>query len=366
MIKLRGCFLLLLLAVASMLRGGSGDTIIQQIMYSGPDVGEVFLTWKPVNSDMDSLLRIHPGTKRVGTLLGTPMTRVDSGFLASIHLPAGEDVYYCFWITRGDDGRYRDYWDLASGATITVGAVDRIRVEGSPEVADGTQPDSGQAWGAWLLAALLIAYTLARIFTGGDRDDRTGRYADLLVGTGLGGIAIHLLARADIFDMPVANLFRRGSGKLLAAGMQDICLISGTVIIGYLALWLFPRRTGPWILGAFAILLVLFTGMAVLNVDAVDYLGSPFTYQWLYYSDFLLSSDAWSALGAQASTERLVTILSLLLSVPVLGFLFALIPRWLPLPAAHRVLPGTLVALLMAAVVSASLVDWSIPAGQRN
>ncbi|WP_157976175.1 LTA synthase family protein [Lewinella sp. IMCC34191] len=338
----------------------------QRITYSGPDIGEVFLAWKAIDLHADSMLRAHPGTKEVGSLLGTPMIPSDSGFTAKLNVPAGEDIYYCFWVTRAVDGQFRDYWDTASGATITVGETDHIYVAATPEAANGTDLAEESAWGAWVLVGLLIAYALARILLPRYSEDRAGRSIDLVFGTALGAVAIHLLARAAIFEMPVANLFRRGAGKLLAAGLEDICLIAGIVAAAYLLLWVTPRRAASRVVAITIGVLTLISAIALVNVDAVEYLGSPFTYQWLYYSDFLLSSDAWSALGEQASTESLVNIVSLTLCVPLLGYLFTIFAGWLPLPGARWLLPAICSVVILAALVSATIVDWSILPGERR
>jgi phosphoglycerol transferase MdoB-like AlkP superfamily enzyme len=67
------------------------------------------------------------------------------------------------------------------------------------------------------------------------------------------------------------------------------------------------------------------------NIRVVEMLGKPFTYPWLYYSDFLKSTDAKSALSANLPDEYVSSlvkiIISLLLCIPVAYFILDFIWR---------------------------------------
>ena len=84
----------------------------------------------------------------------------------------------------------------------------------------------------------------------------------------------------------------------------------------------FLRRKKP------RIVLYVFAGLAcvsivacLLNIKIIELLGRPFTYQWLYYSDFLKSTDAKQAVSANVDAETLIAYGLLILAAISLAFL---------------------------------------------
>ncbi|MCK6445941.1 MAG: sulfatase-like hydrolase/transferase [Planctomycetes bacterium] len=108
--------------------------------------------------------------------------------------------------------------------------------------------------------------------------------------------------------------------KVLASATYDLLVASTLTATFVIALGfvggVWPRRVlrgGFWVLAA----LVLLASLA--NVTVVEMLGKPFTYQWLYYSDFLNSADARAALGASTTWSGVLATLGALAAVPLVG-----------------------------------------------
>ena len=342
------------------------DTLSQSIQYRAGNVGEVYLAWKPYGSAPERLLDANPSTRLLDDLLYTPMTTQAGTFAGTIRVPEGEELYYCFWVTRGGEGEYRDYWDLRSGATI-VARGDSIQVTGTPESsAARTEPTPG-AYGPWLLAGLLLLYALGRLLLGGVPRSRDVAYGNRIFATGLAAGLLHLAARAEILDISAGDIVRRPLntlGRVLGAGLEDLAVVGTVTAVGFAVVLAAGRRGKPWTALAFTLFLLCLTLLAHINVDTVRYLGNPFTYQWLYYSDFMMGADAWAAAGEKASTARILNLVSLALSVIVLGRLLELAPRGLIRKWSHLLLPAAFAALLAGSLLARQFIDLKATSGQ--
>lgn len=112
-----------------------------------------------------------------------------------------------------------------------------------------------------------------------------------------------------------------GLPLLLKACLQDF-IYTGllTVVFGVLFLL---RKNNPrlvlWVFAGFSILSVL---IGVANIKITALLGMPFNYRWLYYSDFLMSSDALRAIGDNVDKNSLFAYLVMVFAAIPLVWLF--------------------------------------------
>lgn len=124
-----------------------------------------------------------------------------------------------------------------------------------------------------------------------------------------GLLLILFLIRPQVMDMSYRLVVYPWSLYiLLLASYYDIILVTGLGAFFMGLSYAFRRhpRAQPWVLGTFmgCALLSVWAGLAHVTINKL--LGGPFTYGWLYYSDFLQNSDAKSGLGASLSWRWLM------------------------------------------------------------
>jgi lipoteichoic acid synthase len=110
---------------------------------------------------------------------------------------------------------------------------------------------------------------------------------------------------------------------LLIPSFYDIIfvlLITFIFLIPALSLSKYPRIQKSLIY-SYPVLCLLFLIIGLMNIRIVEMLGKPFTYQWLYYSDFLNSADSKSAISANINNTYLTNILIICLSAIILWYL---------------------------------------------
>ena len=338
----------------------AGDTLAQPIVYVHADAGEVMLAWKPTDYPIEEALASNPGTRRVQDLLYTPMHADTGSFTATVRVPEGNHFYYCFWVTKNTSGAYLDFWDTRAGSTVAAGsqAVFRARETPDPPRDRSTGMDFG--FGLLFLLAAAITYVLLRLFAGRNADvASTGRRR--VMGLGIATALVHLWCRLDVLSL-APGMWRAAPvttfAKLLAGSRDDLTLIGAAVLLGCLALTGASRaRQRRWIVAATTGVFLLLTLSALVNVSVVEYMGGPLTYQWLYYSDFLMAADARSAVGARTSWYTILDLLAylgfVLLGGRALERAVALLPRRLR-PWA---LPAVLIGLLLLSAGAAATVS---------
>jgi len=129
-----------------------------------------------------------------------------------------------------------------------------------------------------------------------------------------------------------------GARQFLALTYYDLLYV--TVVTGAFAGALLLVRGRPWvrriIRGSYVALAVLSLVLAYVNAKALKELGSPLTYQWLYYSDFLRSIDAYNAMRGLASWGWVKAVILSCVELLVACYLAVRSLRWL----ARRVAVG--------------------------
>jgi arylsulfatase A-like enzyme len=107
-------------------------------------------------------------------------------------------------------------------------------------------------------------------------------------------------------------------------------------------------RTLAWLYVALAVLSLI---MGCVNEKALRELGSPLTYQWLYYSDFLRSVDAYNAMRGLVTPGWLKVVVLKCVWLLVGGYVVARGLRWLRRRVALRWLALPLMVGLGAVLV---------------
>jgi arylsulfatase A-like enzyme len=300
----------------------TATTIVQEIRYDAPEMGEVFLVWLPYETGLEEALRLNPGSRLDDSLLYTPMQHREGSFTAIIELPGPEEVYYCFYNLRTAAGAMLDYWDLSAETTARLSG-DRVwSAAYSPPSPANTGSRTPEYYGAYVLAGLLVVALLAYLWS--RRSQQESRPVALILCQGIALAAVHLYARADILnvsprlllDFPVAW----GSG-LLGASLEDALFITALTLCFAGLARLFAASGARLCASAFAVVSVVLAAVALLNVDMVAFTGRPFTYSWLVYSEFLTGTAGREAVAATISPARAWDTACYALSVLPLGII---------------------------------------------
>lgn len=296
------------------------------ISYLAPQSAEVYLAWIPSNHPLDVAAGWMAETLISDSLLLTPMVAEGDTFRLSLLIPAKTQLYYCFWTSRNTSGHYTDFWDTSAGANLTVGKAPSPIFKRAVYDVPAAQAGNRVLSLAWL-PALAVFFLYCLLWTLGKRKAPrvTATPAGLVASLGFSLALLHLPLRLEILGLRPRQLARfEYLNQLLAAAVPDLLVVSG---ITFLFLFLvFLARQRPRIarllsyLFAALALLLLFT--AIVNVETVRQLGGPFTYQWLYYADFLQGAAAHTALIANTSVLQALQVVLYCSLLPSLAAVF--------------------------------------------
>ena len=133
-----------------------------------------------------------------------------------------------------------------------------------------------------------------------------------------------LLIRSNIMGFPKVYLHPSSDLVLqkLCAGFYDLIYV--LVITAFFLIILLPIRKNEkaqrllYFVYIGAVLLSLI--ITFLNIKAVQILGRPFNYQWLYYSDFLRGPDVKNVIFSNVSWKLLLNIFALAIALLIVSY----------------------------------------------
>jgi lipoteichoic acid synthase len=301
----------------------------QEIRYWVEDASAVHVVWGINGWKNTPEAYRRPETFVSDRLLYTPMTQVEDTFVTIIQVPEGASIEFDFWISHNARGELIDIWDTNGGGehgyharADKEGAILVIANPEKPEVPDHpTIVDQG--WKLFLLLLVLWGLGLGMVKLFFSRTDPVS-YPQRIVLTAFSLYLFHLLARLNILNLGLGKF----SLSSLAYGLDDLIYVAVLTGIFLLLGGLFKSERAKKVLfGAFCGLSFLSLLLALLNIDVVAQLGRPFNYQWLYYSGFLGSDEARSALAANLSWGPSFNLLALCLAMLLLGSLMVIVMR---------------------------------------
>ncbi len=295
----------------------------QEINYYAPLSGSVFLVWNSENYIQQESVLWNENTKLNGGLLYSVMVANNDTFSIKLKVPAGSVLEYYFWITKNKQGQYQDFWDLQSGGKITIAEAVPINKTAVYSKVEEKKVSLLLSKG-WLLLVLFsglyaILLLVQKILI---LDIKKFTIIQKVIFIGASLAVYHALARAEIINVNILrSIYHPGLiAKILRGSLDDFIYVSGLVAIFVLILvWLKNTKIRKLIYGIFLFIALFSTLVAFINITTVIYLGKPFTYQWLYYSDFLGSNEAKTALQENLSPGIVVSLISICISM----FLFA-------------------------------------------
>lgn len=307
--------------------------IEQEFKYYAPQSGTVYLVWNAEKHPLDESVSWNENTKLTKGLLYLPMISHNDTFNVRLKVPVGTTIQYYFWITKSKQGHYQDFWDLQSSGKTTVANVCTISKNAIYSKVEKKLGSRLLKFG-WIIFLFLLSVYLILIW---GQKKWVGKIKkpsliENVVFVGFSLAFFYALARSEIisvnplnaiYDFRILTMIMRGS-------FHDFVFIAGLALVFIIFLWLVKiekiRKVGYVI---FIFLALFSTLVAYTNITTVIFLGKPVTYQWLYYSDFLGSTEAKTAIRENLSFSIVVNLLTFVLSMVVLSNV---------LSAAHRLL----------------------------
>jgi phosphoglycerol transferase MdoB-like AlkP superfamily enzyme len=309
--------------------------VFQEFNYYAPLSGKVFLAWYPENYSPEDATSWNPDTKFTHNLLYTPIPMHGDTFSIQLKVPKGTILQYNFWITKNKEGHYQDFWDLqSSGKTVVTGEnpINKNAVYSKAETAE-TKSIIDMGW--MILILLIILYGLVYWLSGAlGKNIENPALIRKIFFTGIGLAIFHAIARSEIIGINQLKIILHPglSARVLKAGVDDfffvICLVTLFMVI---VRFVKKEKIRKVFFVIFIVLALISTLIAFTNITTVLYLGKPFNYQWLYYSDFLGSEEAKTALSANLSWKTGFNLLSLCISMLLLSGILIRIDNMLEL-----------------------------------
>lgn len=297
-----------------------GGTI--QIRYKVPQATQVTLNWG-VNG-----WQIYPdkpkGTVIKNKIMRTPMIKDGDDFVVNISLPDSSviDYYFSFTKPAGVFNVGFDYMDINElqgnkfyHSTINSEAIARLKPDFKVLKLTLNIPlirYSGLFLAVFSMVALLLFAFKKFILK---KSKLPFQPARLFFAMAIMLLCILVIIRAIITGLAIQILISpyHALPLIFKTSYNDflyVCML--TIVFGFLFFikrkW---RITTLYIFGGVAILSIL---IGMLNIKITELLGRPFSYQWLYYSDFLKSTDASEAVKANIDKRSVAAYLCMILA----------------------------------------------------
>lgn len=295
----------------------------QQFKYYAPQSASVFLIWKTENYSLEESVLWNENTTYKDKYLCIPMITSEDTFRVNLKIPQNSTLEYYFWITKNKQGHYQDFWDVRSGGKILANALTPVIKTANYSKAVEPKSKSVVDYGWIILLFFMIIYILLHwIQNKWGKKIKSPTPIQMVFFTGISLVAFHMLARSEIIHINLKGIFfnYRLFPQLIKGSLDDIFFVSVFVIIFMLVLWSLKNpNVRKLIFGVFTGLAILTTLAAFVNITTVFYFGKPFTYQWLYYSDFLGSNEAKSAFQENLDFGIILNVVAIIISMLLLA-----------------------------------------------
>lgn len=303
--------------------------VIQNVKYSAPNSGAVFVVWRTEQYPAENCVMWNPGTRISKGLLYSQMQLLNDTFVVDLKLPQKSTIYYYFWITKSKSGHYQDFWDLKANGVKTIG--DNRAIVAVADYSQKAKPenrnivDKGLYLLAFLITIFLMLVVLVRKNIGNEQIDNHQYYGFRgIVFLSISLLVFHAIARADIIHVGITSTLRNISllGEIARGSIDDFRLVLMVASVFLCSYFFRPKLHGKKIIYfSFVVIAVILTVFAFTNITTVIFLGKPVTYQWLYYADFLESNEAKSALSTNLSLWTILNLIALAAAMIVFALL---------------------------------------------
>ena len=331
--------LLILLSVNSMSKANDIE-----IRYRMPGAKEVVMIW-----GINNWIPISPipaGTVIKDKVMRSPMKKEGEEFVFKVSVPSGSTVDYGFYFTKveGPFNMHIEYWDfnnqpdkLYYHSHASNGQVINITPNLKYVKPTGNILPLYYAGFFCLLFYLMgfVVFIFRNYYLKVPAKPLNSQA--LLFSASFSLLCILLIIRAELCGMVVPFLLKPfATIPLLLKITFDDFLYSGLLFLIFGLLFFVRKKSRGYLLSFYFIFIFVSIVLAIINEKVIAVLGKPFNYQWLYYSDFLKSTDASKAVGANVGSDFFIGGLLIILSIiPLCWTLYHLhIKQSLIIPAA--------------------------------
>ncbi|MCE3277854.1 MAG: Lipoteichoic acid synthase 2 [Bacteroidetes bacterium] len=295
------------------------DTLVkQEIRYVTSEAEEMFFVWG-VNNWQIAATSLRPeGSYIKDNLVFSPMKKKAHCFVVDLKVPKNTMIDYVFWISKGPAKKPVDIWDTnkepqkdyhtmaINNNTVLIPSKLKIRPGDPVTILDFAIPLLSISTILFFFFLILRSYRFKGmpIYAGPVKI-----IAATAIVLSLGLVFIRSSVTGQCWDLYFHPF--RSFPKVLWAGFYDVVytLILAGVFLILLKVFRHKPKAEKYLTGSF-IGLALFSFVAgILNIRVVQTIGKPFNYPWLYYSDFLKSSDAQAAVTSNISLTYCLQIL---------------------------------------------------------
>ena len=291
----------------------------QEFRYHAPRSASVFLIWKTESHSLEEAVLWNTETKFKDEYLCNPMPVNNDTFSIQLKVPKNSTLEYYFWITKNKEGHYQDFWDVRSGGKIFANELTPVIKTANYSKAKKSKSKSIVDFGWMLLLFFAFIYILLQWI---QKQKFRKLYPPTLIQmvffTGISLVAFHVLARSEIININLKHIIYnwRLVPQLIRGSADDILFVSGWVLIFVIILWWIKKpKVKKLVFSFFIVFAVIATLVAFVNITTVIYFGKPFTYQWLYYSDFLGSNEARTAFQENLDWGIILNLVALIFSM---------------------------------------------------
>jgi phosphoglycerol transferase MdoB-like AlkP superfamily enzyme len=312
----------------------------KKIVYHSNRAGEVYLVWG-INywkTPTSSLLPKNSVIKNKYAY--TPLIKSRNTYSVSIELPCDTRLDYYFYISKDNNGKQVDGWDTNNDNNYnSPGASNAIIELQDANLKFYEQPFSIIKKGKLILAISFIVFLIAMAWF---RRTRYLKAYNFLPGFLIAALILVALSRYEI-----AGLWQQPITNTIGALFPDLLWLVVIFLCTAILLYLFRNRNSAAItlLSCYAAIILLTIIISILNIEVVKQLGTPLSYKWLYYSDFLKGNDAQVGAAKTLTGWYIRNLIALLCSFGFLSVALAIIVSQFRVPKAVRYLLFCLVFL---------------------
>lgn len=168
----------------------------------------------------------------------------------------------------------------------------------------------------WIMTVTLLVIYLTLLWSMRNRQMKFS-YLQKTLCFGLSLFLFHFIIRIEVIGLSLFLVIKYPTALIttLHASIHDFIYLG--IMTAFFGCLIFLIQKLKWQKSLYFIFVFfgLFSlAVALLNIKTIGYLSKPFTYQWLYYSDFLASTEAWQAFTNEGSILLIFNIIALIMA----------------------------------------------------